>query len=68
MPSIKVDDISIYYEMHGQGEPLLLINGLGADISEFRALIERIARAHRVIAFDNRGSGQSDKPDIEYTI
>lgn len=65
---LKVDDISIYYEIHGQGEPLLLINGLGAEISEFRFLVEQLARDHKVIAFDNRGSGQSDKPDIPYTI
>ncbi len=68
MPTIRVDDISVYYEIHGQGEPLLLINGLGAELSEFRFLVEQLAKEHKVVAFDNRGSGQSDKPDIPYTI
>ncbi len=33
MPKIKVGDISIYYEVHGEGEPLLLIMGLGRDLT-----------------------------------
>ena len=34
MPYIKVNDIQMYYEIHGEGEPLVLILGLGTDISE----------------------------------
>ena len=35
MPYVKVNDIQMYYEIHGDGEPLVLIVGLGTDISEW---------------------------------
>ncbi len=65
---MDVGDVKIYYEIRGSGEPLLLINGLGAQISEFTDLIDLISAHRKVIAFDNRGAGKSDKPDVPYTI
>ena len=67
MPTAKVGDINIYYESHGDGEPLLLINGYGQYSGQWASLIPRLSREYRVIVFDNRGTGQSDKPDIPYT-
>jgi len=68
MPTIKVNDINMYYEIHGQGEPLLLIMGMGADLTVWGDSIHKFAEKYRVIAFDNRGSGRTDKPDIPYSI
>jgi len=68
MPTVRVNGITMYYEEHGAGEPLLLINGLGADITLLAPLISWFARSHRVVAFDNRGAGRTDKPDAPYTI
>ncbi len=68
MPTVRANGIMIYYEMHGAGEPLLLIGGLGADITLLRLLIASLSPRHQVIAFDNRGAGRSDKPDLPYTI
>jgi 3-oxoadipate enol-lactonase len=68
MPAIKVGDINIYYEIHGEGEPLILIMGLGGDISRWFRIIPILSQRYQVIAFDNRGIGQSDKPDIPYTM
>lgn len=68
MPTIQVNDIHIYYEIHGEGEPLVLIAGLSADITSYTQLIEALGQRYRVIAFDNRGSGRTDKPDIPYSI
>ena len=67
MPTIKVADINIYYESHGDGEPLLLIQGYGQYSEHWAALIPRLSKEYRVIAFDNRGTGRSDKPKIPYT-
>lgn len=52
MPTARVDDISIYYEVHGVGEPLLLIGGLGADLTLFAGLIGWLAPRYQVVAFD----------------
>jgi 3-oxoadipate enol-lactonase len=66
LPTVKVGDINIYYETHGDGEPLLLINGYGQYSGHWAALIPALSREHRVIVFDNRGTGQSDKPEGPY--
>jgi len=59
----------LYYELYGEGEPLLLIMGLGANHLGWTAQIPSYSREFRVIVFDNRGTGQSDFPaDADYTI
>ena len=68
MPKVKVGDVNIYYEIHGTGEPLVLIQGLGEDSSGWSRIMPLLSRHYRVIAFDNRGVGQSDKPDVPYSI
>ena len=68
MPTIQANQITLYYEEHGSGDPVLLIGGLGSDLTLFTHLIGPLAGHHRVIAFDNRGAGRSDKPDAPYSI
>ena len=68
MPTAQVNGITMYYEQHGAGEPLLLVNGLGSDITLLTSIITWFARSYRVVAFDNRGAGRTDKPDAPYTI
>src|ERR1035438_8304990 len=68
MPTIKVNDITMYYEIHGEGEPMVLIAGLNSDHALYRGIIPQLAASHQVIVFDNRGVGQTDKPDIPYSI
>lgn len=65
---VKVKDINVYYEIHGQGEPLLLIEGLGYSSWMWFKQIPFFSKEHKVIIFDNRGVGNTDKPDREYTI
>ena len=68
MPTLESNGIFLYYESSGEGDPLVLIAGLSVDISELDGMITELAKKHRVISFDNRGAGRSDKPDIPYTI
>jgi 3-oxoadipate enol-lactonase len=68
MPTARVNDINIYYEIHGEGEPLVLIPGLSNDVSDYAAIVPRLSAKFRVIILDNRGAGRSDKPDAPYTI
>jgi len=65
---IKINDIDVYYEIHGEGEPLLLIEGLGYSTWMWFKQVPTFSREYKVIAFDNRGVGNTDKPDSEYTI
>lgn len=68
MPKAKVNGISIEYDVCGHGEPLVLIMGFGG--SKWAWFFQRRAfRKHfRVITFDNRGAGRSDKPTEPYTM
>jgi len=68
MPIIKVNDIDMYYDIHGEGEPLVLIAGLNSDHTLYRGILPLLAAKYKVIVFDNRGVGQTDKPDIPYSI
>ncbi len=65
---VKVNDINMYYEVHGEGMPLVFIGGLGNDLTVFDPIILTLTKKFKVIAFDNRGAGRTDKPDIPYTI
>jgi 3-oxoadipate enol-lactonase len=68
MPTANVNGITVYYEFHGEGKPLLLIAGLGSGVSLFARSIPLFSKDREVIAFDNRGAGRTDKPDAPYTI
>ncbi len=68
MPTARVGDISLHYEVHGEGEPLLLIMGYGADSNWWYLQTAAFSREFKVIVFDNRGTGLSDKPDVPCTM
>ncbi|MHB8381296.1 MAG: alpha/beta fold hydrolase [Candidatus Binataceae bacterium] len=69
MPSMKVGKVNLHYDVYGAGDPLLMIMGLGASSAAWdEELVQDLAREFRVITFDNRGTGQSDKPDEPYSI
>jgi len=67
MPYTEVNGIKIYYETYGEGPPVILIGGLGSQIQSWATQVPIYSRHFRVIVFDNRGAGKSDKPDIPYT-
>ncbi len=68
MPRVTVGDISIYYETHGQGEPLVLIMGLGGGSSMWWRQVAFFSPEYQVIVYDSRGVGLTDKPDIPYSM
>lgn len=68
MPRVKVDNITLHYETHGEGEPLLMLHGLGSSSRDWDFQIPALAKKYRVIAPSLRGFGESDKPDGPYTV
>lgn len=67
MPTVNVNGITLAYETHGSGEPLVLISGIGYDRWEWHKMVPGLAEHFTVIVFDNRGVGQTDKPAGAYT-
>lgn len=68
MPKIKLNDISMYYEIHGKGEPIIFIAGFSADHTTWQEIIDLFKNHYQVILFDNRGAGQTDAPKGPYSI
>lgn len=68
MPKVKINEINLYYEVQGEGEPLLMIYGLAGRGRGFCYQIPSMAKHFQTITFDNRGVGETDKPDAAYTI
>ena len=65
---VKVDDVNLYYELYGQGDPLVLIAGTGISLAPWRPFqVPEFSKHYQVLIYDHRGLGRSDKPDMHYT-
>lgn len=68
MPVVNANGIELYYEVHGEGEPLLLIMGLSLNSKSWFRSLPELSKHYQVIIFDNRGVGLSGKPNTPYSI
>ena len=69
MPKANLNDVEIYYEEQGQGDPLLLAPPSWWPCDTFKVgVAPALSRRYRTIIFDPRGTGYSSKPDHGYTI
>ena len=68
MPFITVRDLRMCFELRGAGPRLLGIGGTGGDLRRFPTVFELLpAQSFEVLAYDQRGLGQTSRPDIPYT-
>ncbi len=67
MPQVRVNDIAMYYEQQGAGEPLLLIPYLAADNACYAFQVAEYAKHFTCLSVDPRGAGQTDKPEGPYS-
>jgi pimeloyl-ACP methyl ester carboxylesterase len=63
MPKIDRDGVGIYYEVHGNGPPLLLTHGYSSTSAMWQGQIEALSERHKLVLWDMRGHGQSDYPE-----
>jgi 3-oxoadipate enol-lactonase len=68
MPFAERDGTRLYWEEAGSGDPVLLIMGLGMNATGWWRTIPVLAEGHRVLAFDNRGVGRSDRAPGPYSV
>jgi pimeloyl-ACP methyl ester carboxylesterase len=58
----------LFYEVDGDGEPLVLVHGSWAEHTTWNAVAPALAHSHRVVRYDRRGHGQSTAPPAEGTV
>lgn len=68
MAIAEVNGQRLYYEVHGEGEPLLCVAGITCDTLVWIPQIQAFAAAQRTVIFDNRDAGQSSMAEGEYEI
>jgi pimeloyl-ACP methyl ester carboxylesterase len=69
MPIINISSLDLFYEIYGDGPPLIMIIGLGANSTWWgNYFLKGLAKYFKVIVFDNRGTGRSGDPKLDYSI
>lgn len=68
MPKVQVSGINLFYEVQGEGQPLLLIYGLAGRGNGWKFQTESLSPHFKTITFDNRGVGETDQPIEIYSL
>ncbi len=69
MPFLSANCVSLRYELSGEGPALCLINGYRLHGAAWpKTFVENLSCRFRVLTFDNRGTGLSDKPMLGYNL
>jgi esterase len=63
MSEIQVNGVSLYYEEHGAGEPILCIHGTGSSAALWFDAAHELATHGRTIVYDRRGFARSERPE-----
>lgn len=67
MPKANLGDVAINYDIKGDGYPVVFINGLTSTLNAWAFQVNDFAGKFRIVRYDCRGQGESDKPDMPYT-
>ncbi|MCX6986942.1 MAG: alpha/beta hydrolase [Chlamydiae bacterium] len=68
MPHVHANGINMYYEVHGEGKPLILIQGFTRNTLNWRYVLDLLKGKYQVILIDNRGSGRTQHPSPPYSM
>ncbi len=64
----EVNGIKLCYDIHGEGEPVVLVHGFSDRKEHWRAQVGELSKYFKVIRLDNRGAGKSDRPEGNYSM
>lgn len=69
MPTAILNGLTFHYERAGDGPPLLFISGTGGDLRvQPNVFASPLAKSFDLLAYDQRGLGRTDKPDVPYSM
>ncbi len=67
MPKVKVNDIEMYYEVQGEGTPLIFLHGFAGSYKSWNEFIPEFKEHFHIITVSMRGHGQSTNPSKKFT-
>jgi len=68
MPLAKINGVNLFYDVEGQGEPVLFIMGTGLTHSLWSRQVDAFKKRYQCISYDNRGTGQTDRTAEGHTV
>jgi pimeloyl-ACP methyl ester carboxylesterase len=68
VPKAEVNGISLYYELEGDGEPLVLVHGSWGDATNWAHVAPGLAETFRVLTYDRRGHSRSERPNTQGSV
>ena len=67
MPHADLNGLEIHFDVHGEGDPLICVHGLGCDRRAWALQIQPFSERYQAVFFDNRDVGQSSLAAADYT-
>jgi pimeloyl-ACP methyl ester carboxylesterase len=67
MPQADLNGLQIHYDVHGEGDPLVCVHGLGCDRRAWALQIQPFSQSYKTVVFDNRDVGQSSLAPRDYS-
>lgn len=68
MPHARINGVNLYYQVEGEGEPVLFIMGTGLTHSLWSRQVEAFKQKYKCVSYDNRGTGQTDLTQEGHTV
>jgi pimeloyl-ACP methyl ester carboxylesterase len=68
VPETEANGVRLYYEVHGDREPLVLVHGSWGDATGWGAVVPALAKSFRVLLYDRRGHSRSERPDTPGSV
>ncbi|MCE5296527.1 MAG: alpha/beta hydrolase [Euryarchaeota archaeon] len=68
MPKMDIGQVKLHFNVHGEGEPVVLITGLGGDLTFWKGLVPLLSPEFKVVCFDPRGAGLTESPDSDFSM
>src|SRR5690606_13641148 len=67
MPKVKIKDKHIYYETYGEGEPIVILNGIMMSTASWAPFVDILSEKNKLVLVDFIDQGQSDRAEDQYS-